>query len=69
MLGGIRNTRIRTKNLCHLHKSPIESPGMLDHMALQKTDPTAINPVGHPIAGDGGLLLPVNKNLRLPETE
>jgi hypothetical protein len=68
-LGGVRNMRIRAKNLRHLHKSPVKLPGMLDQVALQKTDPTAINPVGHPIAGDGGLLLPINQNLLLPETE
>ena len=68
-LGGVRNTRIRAINLRHLHKSPVKSPGMLDHVSLQKTDPAAINPVGHPIAGDGGLLLPINQNLLLPETE
>jgi len=68
-LRSVRNTRIRAKNLCHLHKSPIEAPGMLYHVALQKTDPTTINPVGHPIAGDGSLLLPIHQNLFLPETE
>ena len=68
-LRSVGNTRIRTKNLCRLLESPVESPGMLYHVALQKTDPTAINPVGHPIAGDGGLLLPINQNLLLPETD
>ena len=61
--------RVRTKNLCHLHKSPVEASGMFYHVALQKPHATTINPIGHLIAGDDGLLFPINQNLHPLEAQ
>jgi len=44
--------RVRTKDLRYLSESTIEAPGMLKHVALQKTNVTTINPIGHPNAGN-----------------
>jgi hypothetical protein len=42
--------RVCTKDLRYLRESTIEAPGMLKHVALQKTKATMINPIGHPNA-------------------
>ena len=68
-LRSVRNTRIRTQNLCHLHQSSVKAPDMLYRVALQKTNVTRINPISHPIAGDCGLLLPIHQNLLLLKTK
>lgn len=61
--------RVRAENLCHLHESPVEAPGMFYHVAFQKNHATTINPIGHPIAGDAGLLFPIHQNLLPPEAQ
>ncbi len=52
--------RVQAENLCHLHESPVKAPGMFHHVVLQKTHATTINPIGHLIAGNEGLLFPIH---------
>jgi hypothetical protein len=61
--------RVCTKDLRYLRESTIEAPGMLKHVALQKTNATMINPIGHPNAGNCRLLVPVNLNLHSSESQ
>jgi hypothetical protein len=56
------------KGLCYLCESTIKAPGILMHVAFQKTNATMINPIGHPNACNCGLLVPVDLNLHPSKT-